>query len=82
MKFLHHEAKSSFEGGELEGMGSGEVAGNWTGSRPGCDFPVTMVYRGDAETSGRWPAERCQGQSWLRGGIAGRSKYTCVTALV
>lgn len=46
LKFLHHEAKSRFEGGELEGTGSGEVSGNWTGSRPGCDFPVTMVFRG------------------------------------
>lgn len=45
LKFLHQEARSRFDGGELEGTGSDEVAGNSTGSRPGCDLPVTMVIR-------------------------------------
>ena len=40
---LHHEARSRFEGGELEGTGSGDVGGSCTGSMPGCDLPVTIV---------------------------------------
>jgi hypothetical protein len=42
---LHQDAKSRLEGGELEPVGSGEVAGSGTGSTPGCDLPVTMVNR-------------------------------------
>jgi hypothetical protein len=55
---FHHEAKSRFEGGELE-PGSGEV-GSGTGSAPECDLlTVTMANPGtgmcfeDVEDSGR-----------------------------
>lgn len=44
---FHHEAKSRFEGGELE-PGSGEV-GSGTGSAPECDLlTVTMANPGDS----------------------------------
>ena len=43
---FHHEARSLFDGGELEPTGSGDDTGSWTGSMPGCDLSVTMVSRG------------------------------------
>lgn len=56
MNCFHHEAKSRFDGGELEPTGSGEVGRGWTGSAPGCDLPtVTMASpEGDSRWNGRY----------------------------
>jgi hypothetical protein len=83
---LHHDARSRLDGGEVAPTGSEEVAGNWTGSTPGCDLPVTMVRPGSkasaparsyvvGEILGGSRFEDFQRAVW-RGGIAGMSRCT------
>lgn len=57
---LHHEARSRLDGGDEAPTGSGDV-GKWTGSMPGCDFPVTM-----AKPSGRRVGEGCERRAGSR----------------